>query len=104
MTGEVVGGADEAEHDERRKQAARNMHAALREFMERYDFLFPCVPKPDGKLGAFFKWKDARSTPDSLEMLKKVLVKLQGCNSIPALVPRKQLLSNTAASGRCFGF
>ena len=67
MTAEVVGGQNEAEHSEVRKSAAESMHKSIGDFMMKYRALFPCSPKPKGKLGAYFEWKEKVSGSEKKE-------------------------------------
>lgn len=57
MTKESKGQEQNEQSAEARAAAAKSMRDYLEAFMARHSSLFPGSPKPKGKLGAYFEWK-----------------------------------------------
>ena len=58
MTRDLAVGTDEVKNDDARLRAAGSMYQSLDRFMMSYKSLFPCSPKPKGKLAAYFDWEE----------------------------------------------
>ena len=65
MTKEVIGGADEQEHQVLRRKIAEHMDVLIEAFMLRHNDLFSTSPKAMGKLGAHFEWKASSLGPNA---------------------------------------